>query len=68
MSKYNNPSYTGGEDLIDKISAKIQAKKLLLEECEKADKHKEAAKHYCDLQTLVRLRIAYKAAVDQGLI
>lgn len=68
MSKYNNPSHTGGQDLIDKISAKIQAKQILMERCERAGKKKEAAKHFCDLQTLVRLRTAYKAAVDQGLI
>ena len=54
--------------MIDKISAKIQAKQMLIEECERADKNKEAAKHFCDLQTLVRLRTAYKAAVDQGLM
>lgn len=54
--------------MIDKISAKIQEKQLLVEECERAGKHKEAAKHFCDLQTLVRLRTAYKAAVDRGLM
>ena len=54
--------------MIDKISAKIQAKQWLIEECEKAGKHDRAVEHFEGLQTLVRLRAAYKEAVDRGLM
>ena len=54
--------------MIDKISAKIQAKQWLIEECEKAGNHDRALGHFEDLQTLVKLRDAYKAAVDRGLL
>ena len=54
--------------MIDKISSKIQAKQWLIEECERADNNKDATKHFRDLHTLVRLRTAYKEAVDRGLL